>query len=112
MRGGCDTKPQTVRPIQSIAHGSRAAREGRRRSRGASFHSALAGAHVAHSGSTAAWLLERDPEISARLRTAQVAGRWLGVTRAVCRRLRVVLGHTVVVSGPFRPPSSSFNIPR
>ena len=49
MRGGRDTKPQTVRPIKSIAHASRAAREGRRRSRGASFDTALARARVAHS---------------------------------------------------------------
>ena len=50
MRGGRDAKPQTVRPIISIAHTSRAAREGRRRSRGASFDTALACARVAHSG--------------------------------------------------------------
>jgi hypothetical protein len=50
VRGGRDAKPQTVRPIKSIAHASRAAREGRRRSRGASFDTALARARVAHRG--------------------------------------------------------------
>ena len=57
-------------------------------------------------------LLEREQGLLARAETAQVAGRWVDVKRAVCRRLWVVLGHAVVVSGPFRPPSSSFDIPR
>ena len=105
VRGGRDTKPQTVRPIKSIAHASRAAREGRRRSRGASFDTALARARVA-------WLLERDQEIFRAL-TDRASGRTLvGRHAGSMPPSRVVLGHAVVVSGPFCPPSSSFDIPR
>ena len=60
---------------------------------------------------TAAWLLERDQEIFRAL-TDRASGRTLvGRHAGSMPPFRVVLGHAVVVSGPFRPPSSSFDIP-
>ena len=105
MRDGRDAKPQMVHLITSIAYASR------------EVGAALEARHLTQLSHapvwrTAAWLLERDQEIFRAL-TDRASGRTLvGRHAGSMPPSRVVLGHAVVVSGPFCPPSSSFDIPR